>query len=162
MSAPHDAAPDDPALDDAAPDDAAIDDDDLPEDVIVQVSDFLDGALTGKARDEVARKVASDPLWQRAHRELTETRTYLSGLSKAHAPSSFAQDVEDTIHQRSAGQLFAKRTLGDRVPFGALLIVALLVIIGIGIVLWSSPTGSLKRDRVPVDPPPAGSAVDHP
>jgi anti-sigma factor RsiW len=139
-----------------------IDDAEIPDEVIAQVSDFLDGALAGKPRDEVARKVASDPLWQRAHRELEETRSYLSGLSKTHAPSGFAQDVEETIHQRSAGRFFAKRTLGDRVPFGAILIVALLVIAVIGFVLWSSPTGSLKRDHLPIDPPAAGSAIEHP
>jgi hypothetical protein len=135
---------------------------DIPEDIIVQVSDFLDGALAGKPRDEVAQKVGSDPIWQRAHRELSETRSYLSGLSRAHAPSSFAQDVEETIHQRSAGRFFGKRTLGDRVPFGAIVLVALIALAVIGYVLWSSSTGSLKRDRVPVDPPAVGSAVEHP
>ena len=139
----------------------ALDESEIPDDVIVQVSDFLDGALRGPARDDVAKKVASDPLWQRAHRELTETRSYLSGLSKANAPSSFAQDVEETIHQRSAGRFFGKPTLGDRVPFGAIVIVALAVIAVLGYVLWSSSTGSLKGERAS-EPPPAGSAVDHP
>lgn len=138
----------------------------IPDDVIAQVSDFLDGALAGAQRDEVAKKVADDPLWQRAHREIAETRSYasgLSGLAKAHAPSSFAQDVADTIHQRSAGRFFGKRTLGDRVPFGVILVVALIVIAVIGFVLWSSPTGSLKRDHLPVDPPATGSAtIEHP
>ncbi|HET9625170.1 MAG TPA: hypothetical protein VFP84_27570 [Kofleriaceae bacterium] len=129
--------------------------------MIAKVSDFLDGVLVGAERDEVAKHIASDPTWRRAHAELGETRSYLSGLRTAHAPASFAQDVTETIHQRSAGRFFARRTLGDRVPFGAILVVALAVLIVIGFVLWDSTTGSLKRDPAPA-PAPQGSAVDHP
>jgi hypothetical protein len=79
-------------------------------------------------------------------------------VGKAHAPPSFADGVTETIHQRSAGRWFAKKTLGDRVPFGALVAVALALLLGIGYVLRSSSTGSLKVDRAS-RPPPAGSAV---
>jgi len=133
-------------------------DDDLDEAIIVRVSDYLDGALAGAERAEVARLIAEDAGYQRAHRELTETRQFLSGLRKAHAPSSFADGVTETIHQRSAGRFFARRTFGDRVPFGALLIVALIGVLVIGYVLWSSSTGSLKVDREHA-PAPHGSAA---
>jgi anti-sigma factor RsiW len=132
--------------------------DDLDEAVIAAVSDYLDGALTGAARDEVAARIAADPSWQRAHAELTETRRYLSGMRKAHAPPAFADQVARTIHQRSAGRFFARRTFGDRVPFGALVVVALAGLLVIGYVLWSSTTGSLKVDRTR-DRTPAGSAA---
>jgi hypothetical protein len=57
--------------------------------------------------------------------------------------------VTATIHQRSAGRFFARRTLGDRVPFGALLVIAVLGLAVIGYFMWASETGSLKsaRDR---------------
>ncbi len=120
--------------------------DDIDEAILAKVSDYLDGALGGAERADVASKIAADPTWQRAHAELTETRKYLSGLRKAHAPSSFAEGVADTIHKRSAGRFFARKTLGDRVPFGALLVVALAGLLVIAYVLWSSSTGSLKVD----------------
>lgn len=126
--------------------------------ILAAVSDYLDGALTGAAREEIAAKIASDPSWRRAHAELGETRGYLSGMRKAHAPPAFADQVARTIHQRSAGRFFAHRTLGDRVPFGALVIVALAGLLVIGYVLWSSATGSLKVDRTR-DRAPAGSAA---
>lgn len=135
------------------------DDDDLDEAVIVRVSDYLDGALAGPERAEVAKLIADDPAYQRAHAELTETREFLSGLRKAHAPASFADGVTDTIHQRSAGRFFARKTFGDRVPFGALLIVALVGLLAIGYVLWSSSTGSLKVDREHPKAAPHGSAA---
>lgn len=130
----------------------------IDEAILGAVSDYLDGALTGAARAEVAGKIARDATWSRAHAELAETRKVLSGLQKAHAPSSFAEQVAETIHQRSAGRLFARRTLGDRVPFGALLVVALAGLLVIAYVLWSSPTGSLKVDRGSGRPPASGSA----
>ena len=135
--------------------------DDIDDAILAKVSDYLDGTLTGAERDDVAARIAGDPTWQRAHAELGETRNALSGLRRAHAPSSFAEHVESTIHQRSAGRFFARRTLGDRVPFGALIALALAVLAVLGYVLWASSTGSLKPDRDP-PPPPQGSAVDHP
>jgi anti-sigma factor RsiW len=131
----------------------------LDEAILAKVSDYLDGALTGAERAEVERQIAGEPAWQRAHAELTETRNFLSGLRKAHAPAGFAEDVAKTIHKRSAGRLFARRGLGDRVPFGALLAVALISLVVIGYVLWASTTGSLKVDRARDPPPRPGSAV---
>jgi anti-sigma factor RsiW len=133
--------------------------DDLDEAIIAKVSDYLDGALAGAERADVAQHIAKDPAWQRAHAELTETRKYLSGLRKAHAPSSFAEDVAETIHQRSAGRFFGRRRLGDRVPFGALLVVALAGLLVIGYILWSSSTGSLKVEHDPEPPAQQGSAA---
>src|SRR5215831_9271337 len=97
----------------------------IDEAILASVSDYLDGALTGSARAEVADRIASDATWKRAHDELRETRNHLSGMRKAHAPSSFTEHVAETIHQRSAGRFFGPRTLGDRVPLRALLAIAL-------------------------------------
>jgi len=134
----------------------------IDEAILAKVSDYLDGALGGAERAEVAEKIAGDPTWQRAHAELTETRKYLSGLRKAHAPSSFAEGVAETIHQRSAGRFFAQKTLGDRVPFGALLVVALAGLLVIAYVLWSSSTGSLKVDPDRSTPHGSGTVVPPP
>ncbi|MBX3162118.1 MAG: hypothetical protein KF773_39510 [Deltaproteobacteria bacterium] len=127
------------------------------DEMIATLSDYLDGALPADRRKEVDGKLASDAAWKSAHDELVETRNALSGLQKARAPVSFTEDVTGTIHKRSAGRFFAKRTFGDRVPFGALLIVALVGIAVIAYVLWSSPTGSLKMERG--REPRSGSAI---
>ena len=124
--------------------------------IVARISDYLDGALAGAEREEVARKIAEDDAWKRAHAELVETRQALSGMQKARAPSSFAQEVTSTIHKRSAGRFFGRRTLGDRVPFGALVIVAMLVVIAVAYLMWSSQTGSLRVDHERARP--AGSA----
>ena len=117
------------------------------DEIIATLSDYLDGALPAAERAEVEQKVASDAEWKRVHAELVETRSALSGLLKARAPETFTRDVTQTIHKRSAGRFFARRTFGDRVPFGVLLIVAVLGLVVIGYILWSSNTGSLKVDR---------------
>jgi len=82
-----------------------------------------------------------------------DMRKALSGMQKARAPETFAQDVTATIHKRSAGRFFARRTFGDRVPFGALAIAAVLGLCVIGYLMWASQTGSLGRahDHVPHD-----------
>ena len=116
------------------------------DEIIGTLSDYLDGALPAERRAEVEKKLETDDVWKRAHDELRETRNALSGLRKARAPATFVQDVTATIHKRSAGAFFGHRTFGDRVPFGALLIVAVIGLCVIAYVLWSSSTGSLKVD----------------
>jgi anti-sigma factor RsiW len=126
-----------------------------PEDlIVVEVSDFLDGTLKGPERDVVEKKIADDVEYKRVHDEMIETRNALSGMQKARAPSTFASDVTSTIHKRSAGRFFARRTFGDRVPFSALLVIAVLGLCAIAYLLWASETGSLKPnpDHTPSNP----------
>jgi anti-sigma factor RsiW len=141
------------------PNHAAPSADDADDEIIAKVSDFIDGVLVGSARDEVAAKIADDAAWKRTHAELLETRKYLSGMRKARTPETFAADVTSTIHKRSAGRFFARRTLGDRVPFGALLVVAVLGLAVLGYFMWSSQTGSLKLDHGRATEPHRGSAA---
>jgi anti-sigma factor RsiW len=138
-------------------------DDAIAEEIAAAVSDYLDGALPPERRAEVEAALAREPAWQRARAAIAETREALSGLQRARPPGTFDQGVTATIHRRSAGRFFARRTLGDRVPFGALLVVALLVVIPIVYVLWTSTTGSLRRDPAPAAPaPPAGRLLPTP
>src|SRR4029078_7061416 len=117
------------------------------DEILATLSDYLDGALPAARRGEVEKNLADEAAWKRVHGELVETRNALSGLRAARTPESFADQVTKTIHKRSAGRFFGKKTFGDRVPFSALLVVALLGLIVIAYVLWSSETGSLKVDK---------------
>jgi hypothetical protein len=119
-------------------------DDDPDAPIIATVSDYLDGVLKGVERDDVAAKIENDADWKRVHEELVETRKFMSGMQKARAPATFATDVTSTIHKRSAGRFFGRRTLGDKMPFGVLVIIAVLGIAVIGYLMWASETGSLK------------------
>jgi anti-sigma factor RsiW len=126
--------------------------DDVDDEIIVKISDYLAGTLPAADRDEVAKKIASDDTWKRTHDEMVaaeEARKHISGLRVAKPPETFIEDVTSTIHKRSAGRFFARRTLGDRVPFGVLLVVAMLALAVVGYLMWSSPTGSLKVDKKP-------------
>jgi anti-sigma factor RsiW len=122
-------------------------DEDEEEKILDKISDYLDDALEPGEKAEVKQKIADDAEWKRVHDELVAQRDKLSGMQRARAPATFASEVTDTIHKRSAGRFFARRTLGDRVPFGALVIVAVVVLAIVGYVMWSSSTGSLKVDH---------------
>ena len=125
------------------------------DEIIVKVSDYLADALPAAEKAEVASKIESDDAWKRVHDEMVaaeEERKHISGLRKAKPPETFVEDVTSTIHKRSAGRFFARRTLGDRVPFGVLLVVALVALAVVGYLMWSSQTGSLKVDK---NAPPA-------
>ncbi len=137
---------------------------DIDDEIIVKLSDYLDGSLAAAEKTEVEKKIAEDPIWKRAHDELTETRKYISGLRKAHAPDGdkFVSEVTEKINKRSAGRFFGKKTLGDRVPFGVLVAIALVGLVIIAYVLWSSSTGSLKVDRGGRAPAPGSAAVAPP
>ena len=124
------------------------------DEIIATLTDYLDNRLPAAKKAEVEDKLA-DADWKRIYEELKETRdvSQISGLLKARAPDEFTHKVEKTIHARSAGRFFGRRTFGDRVPFEALLVIAVLGLVAIAYLLWSSQTGSLKVDKKPEAPP---------
>ena len=121
--------------------------DDIDDAIVAKVSDYLDGLLAGAERDEVAKKIESDPAWKQTHADMVENRKFMSGMQKARAPESFTDDVTGTIHKRSQGRFFARKTFGDRVPFNALLILAIIALAAVGYLMWASQTGSLKVEQ---------------
>ncbi len=123
--------------------------DDIDDEIVAKVSDYVDGLLSGAERDEIAKKIESDPVWKQTHDEMIENKKFMSGLQKARAPATFTQDVTDTIHKRSRGAFFGRKTFGDRVPFNALLIIAIIALAAVGYLMWSSQTGSLKVEKKP-------------
>lgn len=118
--------------------------------VIATLSDYLDGTLSTAKKTEVEAKF-EDPDYKRILGELKDMRKpdEISAVLKARvAPAEdFNAKVENKIHQRSAGRFFARKTFGDRVPFSALLVIAVLGLAVIAYVLWSSQTGSLRMDK---------------
>ncbi|MBK9033046.1 MAG: zf-HC2 domain-containing protein [Myxococcales bacterium] len=125
------------------------------------LADYVDGTLTPAERAEVEAALAADPELRAEVEDLRGSMGLLKSLSPAAAPPELGKTVEDTIHRRSAGRFFGRRTLGDRVPFGVLLILGLIALVAIVALLWSSPSGSLKRDR-PAPPPPPTERVAPP
>jgi hypothetical protein len=128
--------------------------DDIDDEIVAKVSDYVDGLLSGAARDEVAKKIENDPIWKQTHDDVIETKKFedkkfMSGLQKARAPATFTQDVTDTIHKRSRGAFFGRKTFGDRMPFNALLVIAIIALAAVGYFMWSSQTGSLKVEKKP-------------
>ena len=110
-----------------------------------QFSDLHDGTLTPARRAELLAHLEGCAACRAAHAEFEEAMTALGQLKGTPpAPDQFAEQVTETIHKRSAGRFFGRKTLGDRVPFGWLLIIAMIVLVGAALVLWSSATGSLR------------------
>jgi anti-sigma factor RsiW len=120
--------------------------------VIATLSDYLDGTLAADKKKDVEAKLESDEDYKRILGELKETRkpdeiSAVLKARKAPAPEAFSEKLEDRINKRSAGRFFGRKTFGDRVPFTALMVVAVIGLLVIAYVLWSSQTGSLKVDK---------------
>ena len=130
--------------------------DDVHDEVQAALEDYHAGALPADEAERVKAHLDGCEICRAELDEVRRMRAALSGLGKASAPPAFPEQVAETIHRRSAGRFFARRTLGDRVPFGVLLIVAMVVLVGVAAMLWGSSTGSLKIDR----PPPTAPAGD--
>ena len=128
------------------------------EDIEAKLSDYHDGMLPGPERDAVKAHLEGCEACRAAYAQLEETMAALAGMKgkKEGAPAEMTAKVTETINRRSAGRFFAKKTLGDRVPFGALLIIAIVVLGVTAAVLYSSTTGNL-RTRTPQPPPVEGS-----
>ena len=115
------------------------------EEIEEQFSDLHDGTLAEAKRVEVLAHLEGCAACKAAYAEFEETLRSLDAIKgKPPAPPAFTEGVAETIHRRSAGRFFGKKTLGDRVPFGVLLIVAMAVLVATALVLWASSTGSLR------------------
>jgi anti-sigma factor RsiW len=133
------------------------------DEIIATISDYHDDALDPGRRAEVAAKIADDPTWSTIDAEIRAEKPLLATLSKVTAPPEFAIEVTDTIHRRSAGRFFAKRTLGDRLPVVPLLVVAALLLGAMTTVWCRSPTGSLRAPTgTEVSTPPRGQLAPKP
>jgi len=126
---------------------APISQDEPHEEFELQFSDLHDGIASEAQRKDVLAHLDTCAACKAAYDEFERTMSALSTMKtpKQPAPAEFGKQVEETIAARSAGRFFGRKTLGDRVPFGALLIIALLVLIAIFAFMWASPTGSLNR-----------------
>jgi anti-sigma factor RsiW len=122
----------------------------------VRFSDLLEGTGTEAERAEVEAHLASCAPCKAAFDDLERTMRALTQLKTSSGsfkpPERFTEHVEQTLARRSGGRFFGKKTLGDRVPFGVLLIVALVILVGAWLVYWSSSTGTLRYR--PDEPPP--------
>lgn len=142
------------------PDNAPPTDDEPDDAMAAKLFDYAEGTLAEADRAEVEAYLAARGE-RPADAAASGAKLDLAALRQAPAPAEFTDGVTRTIHARSAGRFFARRTLGDRVPLGLLLAVALALLLVIFAVLWSSPTGSLGFGRHGAHPPaPAGSASD--
>jgi anti-sigma factor RsiW len=128
---------------------------DVDEEIVAKVSDYIDGALAGADRADVGKKIESDPAWKTVYDEMQEARKAISAMRKARAPETFTQDFARNMNVMSKGRFFGRKTFGDRVPFGVLVILAVLAVAVVGYLMWSSQTGSLKVDHH--KPPPQRS-----
>jgi anti-sigma factor RsiW len=122
--------------------------DDIDEEIVAKVSDFIDGALKGAERDEVANKIDTDPDWKSVHDEMQEARKAISGMRKARAPAAFTDDFERNVNKMSGGRFFGRR----RLAFGVFLAIAIIALAVVGYFMWSSDTGSLKAQKRPEPP----------
>jgi|JI10StandDraft_1071094.scaffolds.fasta_scaffold42296_4 anti-sigma factor RsiW len=128
------------------------------------MSDVVDGSATAEVAAEVDAHVATCATCREELTELRAARAALKGLAPAAAPADLGTTVEATINRRSAGRFFGRKTLGDRVPFGIILVVALVALMVIVGLLWSSTTGSLRPEPKthPRPPPGARDAIPRP
>lgn len=115
--------------------------------IIAALTDYHEGLGTAERCKEIEAKLASDPAWQAIDAEMREELPPLAKLRKVAAPEELTAAVTETIHRRSGGRFFGKRAVGDRLPTGILLVIAMLLLGAMTAVWCRSTTGSLTSPR---------------
>lgn len=118
-----------------------------------RLSELVDGSLPPEEQKALEQHIEGCAACKEDLAELRKTMSALSGLNRIPAPQNFDQEVADAIRRRSRGRFFGRRTLGDRVPFELLALVALVLGLALYFFLRGSDTGSLRPfDREPEAP----------
>lgn len=140
-------------------------DGDVHDAILADYEDFTAGALSPARRAEIETHLAGCDACRRDFAALGEPSRALSGLHRVKAPA-LGEQVAATIHRRSGGRFFGRRTFGDRVPFEVIAIVGLILA---AVAVWlirSSTTGSvherLDRRPAPTAPHAPGQVVPRP
>lgn len=126
-------------------DDAVVDA--IDDNIIAALTDYHEGTVSAERRKEIEAKLASDPAWRAIDAEMREALPPLAKLRKVAAPEELTAAVTETIHRRSGGRFFGKRAVGDRLPTGLLLVIAVLLLGAMTAVWCRSTTGSLTSPR---------------
>jgi hypothetical protein len=121
-------------------------------------SDHYERTLAPARQREVDAHLGTCAQCRVSYEKFRETLGALSGLHKMAAPDDLGSNVTSTINRRSAGRFFGRKAFGDRVPFEAIAVVALVVAVVLYFLLKTSSTGTLheplereKHER-PADP----------
>jgi anti-sigma factor RsiW len=136
-----------------APDQASNQEDEI----IAALADYHEGRASPEQRAQIEDQLASDPAWRAIDDEMRADTSGLPTLGKVAAPPRFASQVTETIHRRSAGRFFGRRTLGDRLPIGVLLAIAAVLLGAVSVVWCRSTTGSLRAPVGTEEPRPLPS-----
>jgi anti-sigma factor RsiW len=118
-----------------------------------RLSELADGTLAAEDKRALEEHLETCSSCRDDLAELRRTMDALSGLNRIAAPENFDHEVTETIRRRSRGRFFGRRTLGDRVPFELLALLALALGLALYFFLRESDTGSLRPfDREPEKP----------
>lgn len=128
------------------------------EELDAKLFDYYEGTLSAEDKARVEAVLAARG--ERPDPELRQVELSALKVRREAPPPAFTAAVTETIHRRSAGRFFARRTLGDRVPFTLLLVLALLLGLAVVAILWSSSTGSLRVQPEPTAAPPPVRGID--
>jgi anti-sigma factor RsiW len=118
----------------------------------VEFTDLLEQTLSAERQREVEAHLEGCEGCRLAYDEFRETVSALSVLHKMGAPQHFEREVEETIHRRSRGRFFGRKTFGDRVPFKLIAVLVLAFGLLLYSLLWTSRTGSLRYVKPPEEP----------
>jgi anti-sigma factor RsiW len=128
------------------------------EGIIADASDYLDDAVSPARKAEIDAHLAICTSCRAEVAKLREAVSALSGLKRVEAPA-LPDEVAQTIHRRSGGRFFGRRTFGDRVPFELVAIVGLILA---ALAIWSIRSSSPPATPPPQAAPPPGSVLPRP
>jgi anti-sigma factor RsiW len=125
---------------------------------LVDFDEWRDGSLAPARRAELDAHLAACPSCRAEFDKLRDAVEALSGLHRVKAPQ-LGDQVAATIHRRSGGRFFGRRTFGDRVPFVAIAVLGLLLALA---AVWLFRGGGDDGPRHKPPPPPPGTVVPRP
>jgi anti-sigma factor RsiW len=98
-------------------------------------SDYYERLLPEARTKELEQHLAKCEQCKKEYDGFREAIGALSGLHKVEAPRDFNSHVAETINRRSGGLFFGRRAFGDRVPFGVLAIICLVIVVAVLVLL---------------------------
>jgi hypothetical protein len=105
--------------------------------------EYIDDMMSDDVRTQFEKQLKEDPSLRQKFEVFQKSRHALFELGHKNDANRLKDRVAQTIHAKSGGRFFGKKTLGDKIPVGWIIAVILVVLVLIALTSTHSEFGGL-------------------